>query len=112
LVDWAVDRCGNTTHINKVAKRSAERNLMPDPPFTANDASGLLAANLTLVDRNATELAKSTHRVHCQYSMPDRNRNGVSTELTALFSAELRRGRSDRDSSPWSTQPRSLSRTP
>ncbi len=37
---------------------------------------------------------------------------GVSTELTVLFSAELRQGRSDQGSSPWSTQPRSLSRTP
>jgi hypothetical protein len=35
----------------------------------------------------------------------------LCTELTALFSAELRRGRSDQGSSPWSTQPRSLSRT-
>ena len=34
------------------------------------------------------------------------------TKLTALFSAELRQGRSDRGSSPCSTQPRSPSRTP
>src|SRR5208337_1197448 len=37
---------------------------------------------------------------------------GVSTKLTALFSAELRQGRSDQGSSPCSTQPRSPSQTP
>ncbi|SRR6266851_1434032 len=37
--------------------------------------------------------------------------NGNSTKLTVFFFAELRRGRSDRDSSLWSTPPRSLSRT-
>ena len=46
-----------------------------------------------------------------QMAFRSRASAGISTKLTTVFSAELRQGRSDRDSSPCSTRPRSLSRT-